>query len=166
MTTLHTVSFQKTVLASLIGLCLSQSAFALQEISDEGLSNATGEGIAFLPTDMSMQFNGAHSTTSTKGNFSDITDNSNPGVGYIHLIPVGPLTKTAMDTNGDGTVNTSDRAVGKADIYLYGLALSQSNKASNVALTDTDWNNRFGITQAYLLILQLMQQRMALVHIT
>lgn len=144
MTTLHTVSFQKTVLASLIGLCLSQSAFALQEISDEGLSNATGEGIAFLPTDMSMQFNGAHSTTSTKGNFSDITDNSNPGVGYIHLIPVGPLTKTAMDTNGDGTVNTSDRAVGKADIYLYGLALSQSNKASNVALTDTDWNNRFG----------------------
>ncbi|MFX6540507.1 hypothetical protein ABTG54_20765, partial [Acinetobacter baumannii] len=50
MTTLnYTVGFQKTVLASLIGLCLSQSSFALEELSDAGLSETTGEGIAILP---------------------------------------------------------------------------------------------------------------------
>jgi len=45
MAILQMDSFQKTVLASLIGLCVSQSAFALQEISDEGLSQTIGEGI-------------------------------------------------------------------------------------------------------------------------
>ncbi|MGB9040163.1 MAG: hypothetical protein WCC23_16870, partial [Acinetobacter calcoaceticus] len=43
MTTLnYTVCFQKTVLASLIGLFLSQSSFALEELSDAGLSETTG----------------------------------------------------------------------------------------------------------------------------
>ncbi|WP_416378514.1 hypothetical protein, partial [Acinetobacter sp. Colony158] len=42
----YTVNFKKTVLASVIGLFLSQSCFALQEISDEKLSETTGEGIA------------------------------------------------------------------------------------------------------------------------
>ena len=52
MTTLHTVSFQKTVLASMIGLCLSQSVFALEnleQLDDSALSQTTGEGIALLP---------------------------------------------------------------------------------------------------------------------
>ena len=59
MTTLHTVSFQKTVLATLIGLCLNQSVFALQELSDDGLSETTGEGIALLPQDTYMIFRGS-----------------------------------------------------------------------------------------------------------
>ena len=47
MTTLnYTVYFKKTVLASFIGLCLSQSCFALETLSDESLSDTTGEGIA------------------------------------------------------------------------------------------------------------------------
>ncbi|MFW2125280.1 hypothetical protein ACG94O_20530, partial [Acinetobacter ursingii] len=58
MTTLKTVCFQKTVLATLVGLCLSQSVFALQEISDDALSQATGEGIALLPENFSFRFNG------------------------------------------------------------------------------------------------------------
>jgi hypothetical protein len=47
MTTVRTVSFQKTVLASLIGFCISQSAFALQELSDDGLSQTTGEELHY-----------------------------------------------------------------------------------------------------------------------
>lgn len=109
----YTVKFKKTLLASLIGLSVSQYTFALQEISDAGLSEATGEGIALLPENVSLQLNG--------------TDNT-AGAGYLRLIPVGPLTTPSQDTNKDGNVTAADHSVGKADIYLYGLALSQSNK--------------------------------------
>lgn len=125
----YTVNFKKTVLASVIGLFLSQSCFALQEISDEKLSETTGEGIAVLPQNFSYQFNGMDNT---------------PGAGYIRIIPVGPITDTAKDTNKDGVVNASDHSVGKADIYLYGLALSQANKIKGTTLDATDWNTRFG----------------------
>lgn len=129
MTTLHTVSFQKTVLASMIGLCLSQSAFALQEISDAGLSETTGEGIALLPENFALQFNGADDTV---------------GAGYIRYIPVGPLTTTAQDTNKDGSVNASDHSVGKADLYLYGVTLGQSKRDYGVGRNSADWGAAFG----------------------
>ena len=129
MTTLHTVSFQKTVLASMIGLCLSQSVFALQEISDAGLSETTGEGIALLPENFALQFNGADDTV---------------GAGYIRYIPVGPLTTTAQDTNKDGSVNASDHSVGKADLYLYGVTLGQSKRDYGVGRNSADWGAAFG----------------------
>lgn len=131
----YTVNFKKTVLASVIGLFLSQSCFALQEISDESLSETTGEGIAVLPQNFSFQFNGADNTS---------------GAGYIHIIPVGPLTPQSLNTNkdkdanGNDIINSSDLAVGKADIYLYGLALSQANNSKSSTITSSDWNTRFG----------------------
>lgn len=49
MTTGHyTVSFPKAILTIAIGLGLSHSAFALEALSDETLSQQTGEGIAFF----------------------------------------------------------------------------------------------------------------------
>ena len=123
MTTLHTVSFQKTVLASLIGLCLSQSVFALQEISDAALSETTGEGIAMLPEDFRMVFQGArtHDYVATPNN-NDYTDRTKD-TGYIRYIPVGPLTAEATAAGAQ-----------KADMFLYGLAVSRA---------DTDINNRY-----------------------
>ena len=129
MTTLHTVSFQRTVLATMVGLCLSQSVFALQEISDAGLSEATGEGIALLPENFAFQFNGADDTL---------------GAGYIRFIPVGPLTTTAQDTNKDGSVTTADHSVGKADLYLYGVTLGQSKRDYGVGRNSADWGAAFG----------------------
>lgn len=129
MTTLHTVSFKRTVLATLIGLFLSRYSFALQEISDDALSQATGEGIAILPTDYSFVLRGDKT-----GNEASLTDRSKD-TGYIHYIPIGGLTSIVQDTNKDGLVNSSDHSVGKADLYLYGLALSKN---------DNDPNNRFG----------------------
>ncbi|MEG2560350.1 MAG: hypothetical protein RSA22_11925, partial [Acinetobacter sp.] len=129
MTKLHTVKFKRTVLAALIGLCLSRYTFALEEVSDDVLSQATGEGIAILPTDYSFVFRGDKT-----GNETSLTDRSKD-TGYIHMIPVGGLTTVAQDTNRDGLVNGSDHSVGKADLYLYGLALSKN---------DNDSNNRFG----------------------
>lgn len=129
MTTLHTVSFKRTVLATLISLCLSRYTFALQEISDDALSQTTGEGIAILPTDYSFVLRGDKT-----GNESSLTDRSKD-TGYIHYIPVGGLTSIAQDTNKDNFVTSTDHSVGKADLYLYGLALSKN---------DNDSNNRFG----------------------
>ncbi|WP_130804643.1 hypothetical protein [Acinetobacter ihumii] len=122
----YTVNLKKTVLASVIGLFLSQSGFALQEISDDGLSQTTGEGIALLPTEFSFQLNGANSIASTFTSKVDVADNSNPGTGYLHIIPVGPLSSTIQTYNQTGA-----NKIGKADIYLYGLALSKNDNNVN-----------------------------------
>ena len=129
MTTLHTVSFKRTVLATLISLCISRYAFALQEISDDVLSQTTGEGVAILPTDFSFVLRGDKT-----GNEVSLSDRSKD-TGYIHYVPVGGLTSLAQDTNKDGLVTSADHSVGKADLYLYGLALSKN---------DNNSNNRFG----------------------
>ena len=125
MTTLYTVSFKRTVLATLIGLCLSKYAFALEEISDDALSQTTGEGLAILPTDFSFVLRGDKA-----GNETSLTDRSKD-TGYIHYVPVGGLTSMVQDTNKDGSVTTADHSVGKADLYLYGLALSKNDNNSN-----------------------------------
>lgn len=130
MTTLYTVSFKRTVLATLIGLCLSKYAFALEEISDDALSQTTGEGVAILPTDFSFVLRGDKTGNET----SSLVDRRKD-TGYIHYIPVGGLTSFVQDTNKDGFVTSADHSVGKADLYLYGLALSKN---------DNDSNSRFG----------------------
>ncbi|MEC7119428.1 MAG: hypothetical protein VXW65_05965 [Pseudomonadota bacterium] len=105
---------------------LSSHALALQPISDEEMSAATGEGIAFLPEDVSLRFNGADNNNGGQGTFD---------TGYIRYIPVGPLTTEAAASGA-----------GKGDIFLYGLAISQSNQDYGDARTSADWNTRFGRT--------------------
>ncbi|MFW2148871.1 hypothetical protein ACK2M2_12175 [Acinetobacter sp. TY1] len=123
MTTLnYTVYFKKTVLASFIGLCLSQSCFALETLSDESLSDTTGEGIALLPTDAYMVFREAGANESATNVLTDRTKDT----GYIHYIPVGPLSSEAKASGA-----------GKADLYMYGLALSKSDDDSNSRLANT-----------------------------
>jgi hypothetical protein len=135
MTTLnYTVRFQKTVLASLIGLFISQSSFALEELSDAGLSETTGEGIAILPQNTYMVFRGAGVNETTNQILTDRTKDT----GYINYVPVGPLSMTAADTNKNGSIDSGDRAVGKADIFLYGLALSKSDNDTTTRLASTD----------------------------
>lgn len=134
MTTLnYTVRFQKTVLASFIGLFLSQSSFALEELSDAGLSETTGEGIAILPQNTFMVFRGAGPNESV----NQIITYRSKDTGYINYVPVGPLSVAAADTSGNGTVGPEDRAVGKADIFLYGLALSKSDGDANSRIANT-----------------------------
>lgn len=119
-----TVAFKRTLLASLISLLLSRSVFALQEISDEGLSQATGEGIALLPENFSFRFNGADTANGGAGTY---------GAGSIRLIPVGPLSATA-----------TAKGYKKADAWLYGLSLSQSNKNVGAAINGSDWGTLYG----------------------
>ncbi|KAF1022866.1 MAG: hypothetical protein GAK29_03080 [Acinetobacter bereziniae] len=136
MTTLHyTAKFHKTVLASFIGLAISQSCFALEAMSDEKLSDTTGEGIALLPQDAYMVFRGAGPNENT----TQLLDRTKD-IGYINYIPVGPLSLTAADTNKNNQIDSNDLAVGKADLYLYGLALSKANDAD-----PNDYNERVGM---------------------
>lgn len=117
---------------TLLSAALVLPAYALEAISDSDMSDATGEGVAFLPENFAMQLNGVDDTA---------------GTGYMRLIPVGPLTQESQDTNKDGSVTAADHSVGKADIYLYGIALSQSAKDYGVARTlsgaTPDSNSRF-----------------------
>lgn len=136
MTTLnYTSKLKYTVLTSLIGLCISHGAFALETLSDEVLASTVGEGIALVPQDSYMVFQGENST----GAGADLLDRTKD-VGFIHLIPVGPLTTAARDTNKDGTVNNSDHSVGKADLFMYGLALSKSDSNHSTRFASTAEN--------------------------
>lgn len=128
MTTLnYTVNIKKTVLASLIGLCISQSSLALEALSDESLGEATGEGIALLPQNAYMIFRGANSGNQTE---ATILSDRTLDTGSMYYVPVGGLTSLVQDTNKDGSVTNADHSVGKADLYLYGLAISK-NAANN-----------------------------------
>lgn len=135
MTTMHISDlFQKTMIATIVGLCISQSSIALEVLSDESLGDTTGEGIAFFPQDFYFVYRGAGANESKASLFSDRSKDT----GYIHIIPVGPLTETALDTNKDGRVDGNDHSVGKADIYVYGLALSKSDNDSNSRLAKSE----------------------------
>lgn len=122
------------MIATIVGLCISQSSIALEVLSDEHLGETTGEGIAFLPQDFYFVYRGAGANESKASIFSDRSKDT----GYIHVIPVGPLTETALDTNKDGRVDGNDQAVGKADIYIYGLALSKSDNDLNTRLANSE----------------------------
>ncbi len=138
MTTLnYTFDYKKTILSGFIGLFLSQTCLALEALSDETLSSTTGEGIALIPQDAYFVFQGENSKP------ADLTDRTKD-TGYIHLTPVGPLTVAAQDTNKNGVVDSGDHSVGKADLFLYGLALSKSDGNHNSRLASTDANARIG----------------------
>ena len=147
MTTLnYTGKFNKTVLASLLGLCLSQSCFALEALSDKSLSDTTGEGIALLPKNAYMVFQGA-GPNQTEANIID-ANKRNLDTGYIYYVPVGPLSSLSQDTNKDGSVTATDHSVGKADLYLYGLAISKNFSNDSNSRLDPGISATTGIANA------------------
>ncbi len=125
--------FQLSAMCVAVFVVTSSTAFALEKLDEEDLAESTGEGIAFLPTDFSLRFNGANEIGNVD---ADITDNSNPGTGYIHIIPVGPLSETIQNENA-----TANNKTGKADVYIYGLALSK-NDESNVNNLNTQFSGQ------------------------
>lgn len=103
------------LLALSLSLLSAMPAMAMQKLDDASMAKATGEGVAFVPSNLSLQFNGADDQLNAGVSY--------PDTGYIHVIPVGPLTAAA-----------SAAGAGKGDVYLYGLALSKG---------DGNLNNRF-----------------------
>jgi len=117
-------------------LCLAiaivnmQSAFALESLDDETMSETTGEGIALLPENYSFMMNGVNPST---GVYTDNSGAGTYGTGYMRFIPVGPLTATA-----------SAKGYKKADGWLYGLSVGQSKKSYGATIDSTDWGVPFG----------------------
>lgn len=107
-------ALSSALLACSLSLAAS-SVFALQEITDEDLGESTGEGIAFLPENAYMLFRG-EGANETVATMTNATTGRNNDTGYIRYIPVGPLTNEAANSGA-----------GKADLYLYGLAVSRGD---------------------------------------
>lgn len=118
-------------------LTISSSATcAMDAISDEDLGGVTGEGVAFLPENTSMLFRGAGANESTS---TLLTDRSGD-TGYFRFIPVGPLTAASTCTGYPSPTCTHPYGptTGKADIFLYGLAISRADGDSNSRLSATN----------------------------
>lgn len=134
--------------------CVHTQALAfenLEQLDDEMLAESTGEGIAFLPENFSIRMNGIDDT---------------PDTGYIRFIPVGPIQGKDLTGTKDVMYNTivnlstgcelsgtctSDKIydsfgteIQKADIYLYGLGISQSNQDYGVNRNASHWDMSFG----------------------
>ncbi len=105
------------LIAKLALICSPHAVFAMESLSDEELSNSNAGALGLLPENFSFQLNGADGT---------------PGTGYARLIPVGPnpyqtiTSASGVDGELSGSLGTFYK---KADAYLYGLALSQSQKS-------------------------------------
>lgn len=116
--------FQLSAIYIAVSAVMCANAFALEQLDEEELAASTGEGVALLPQDFSMQLNGADVANSGAGSY---------GAGYVRFIPVGPVTPEA-DSKG----------YEKADVWLYGLSLAQSKKNNGATLASSDWGVPFG----------------------
>lgn len=153
---------------TLLSAAMAMPAYALQEVSESDLSEATAEGVAFIPQNFRMILQGASAPNAagsvTAASLADRTLDT----GYIRLIPVGPLSATALasqtntDYNNDGKIcaavggtctaaNLDKINIGKADLYLYGLGISQSEVGVGVGRTSAQWNSRYNATPSGLI---------------
>ncbi|MFC3902007.1 hypothetical protein SAMN05421749_101678 [Acinetobacter marinus] len=114
--------FQFSAIGFAVYVAMCSNVFALEKLEEEELAASTGEGIALIPQEFSMRFNGA-----------DDTGIGTLDTGYVRLIPVGPVTAEAK---ADGFE--------KADVYLYGFSISQSNADYGENRTADDWGTPFG----------------------
>ncbi|HEY4713102.1 MAG TPA: hypothetical protein VIH30_02500, partial [Aquirhabdus sp.] len=131
---------------TLLSAAMAMPAYALQEISESDLGEATAEGIAFLPENTSLIFRGAGTTTDANGVMTDavgittettatILSDRTKDTGYIRYIPVGPLTTAATVSS-----NIYGATTGKADLFLYGLAISKGDRNYNKRFNDAAGN--------------------------
>ncbi|QXW25375.1 hypothetical protein KXJ74_13840 [Acinetobacter johnsonii] len=126
--------FARSCLASMIALCSAASVHALETLSDQSLSDTTGEGIALLPENFKMVFQGAKdiSSSSTYGAATDVASllaASKNDTGFIRIIPTGE------NYSGLASTVTAANAAAKqtkADVFIYGLALSKSDDQLNL----------------------------------
>ncbi len=128
--------FKKSCLASMLAALLSPSVYALESLSDDHLSDTTGEGIALLPENFKMVFQGPNdlsTASSYNNNAIAAADKPKYDTGFIRIIPVGE--------NYSGTTATDlTTKQTKADIFIYGLALSKTNNNANSRFSNTTFN--------------------------
>lgn len=133
--------FKKSCLAMMLSLCSMTSTFAMQQLSDDIMAEATGEGLALLPENFKMIFqmpndNSTASSYNRSLTGTGATQASQFDTGFIRIIPVGEdynqyTSLSQQDLNNKQT---------KADIFIYGLALSGTDSNANVRFSNTGFN--------------------------
>ena len=92
--------FKKSCLASLIAVLLSPSVNALESLSDDHLSETTGEGVALVLDDFKMVFQAPKDISAGSSYARNIENPGQADTGFIRIIPTGEnyqqLLKTAV----------------------------------------------------------------------
>lgn len=113
--------FKKSCLASLIAVLLSPSIYALESLSDEHLSETTGEGVALVLDDFKMVFQGPKDLSAGSSYARGIENPGQADTGFIRIIPTG-----------ENYNQLSERAYNKvynqvyANTYLNGLSTNNN----------------------------------------
>ncbi|TCB50455.1 hypothetical protein E0H80_09195 [Acinetobacter sp. ANC 4779] len=81
--------FKKSCLAGVIAVLLSPSVYALESLSDEHLSETTGEGVALVLDDFKMVFQGPKDISNGSSYARGLTNPGEADTGFIRIIPTG-----------------------------------------------------------------------------
>ena len=84
-----TFPFRKRCLATAIGLFLANPSYALQALSDDSLSNTTGEGVALVLDDFKMVFQQPNDLSTGSSYTRALENPSQYDTGFIRIIPTG-----------------------------------------------------------------------------
>lgn len=84
-----TYPFRKHCLATAIGLLLANTSYALQALSDDSLSNTTGEGVALVLDDFKMVFQQPNDLSTGSSYKRGLENPSQYDTGFIRIIPTG-----------------------------------------------------------------------------
>ncbi|WP_180062435.1 hypothetical protein [Acinetobacter sp. YH12120] len=106
-----TFPFRKRCLATAIGLLLTNPSYALQALSDDSLSNTTGEGVALVLDDFKMVFQQPNDLSTGSSYTRGLENPSQYDTGFIRIIPTGEnyaqLAESAYHTVYNNTYNQS-----------------------------------------------------------
>ena len=104
-----TFPFRKHCLATAIGLLLANPSYALQALSDDSLSNTTGEGVALVLDDFKMVFQQPNDLSTGSSYTRGLENPSQYDTGFIRIIPTGEnyaqLAESAYHTVYNNTYN-------------------------------------------------------------
>lgn len=84
-----TFPFRKHCLATAIGFFLANPSYALQALSDDSLSNTTGEGVALVLDDFKMVFQQPNDLSTGSSYTRGLENPSQYDTGFIRIIPTG-----------------------------------------------------------------------------
>lgn len=88
-----TFPFRKRCLATAIGLFLTNPSYALQALSDDSLSNTTGEGVALVLDDFKMVFQQPNDLSTGSSYTRGLENPSQYDTGFIRIIPTGRIIR-------------------------------------------------------------------------
>ncbi|WP_411686842.1 hypothetical protein [Acinetobacter indicus] len=106
-----TFPFPKHCLAIAVGMFLANPSYALQALSDDSLSNTTGEGVALVLDDFKMVFQQPNDLSTGSSYTRGLDNPSQYDTGFIRIIPTGEnyaqLAESAYHTVYNNTYNQS-----------------------------------------------------------